>query len=210
MSCWRIASRYFFWPTVLAVTPGFLSCVSTRSFIRSLSVETPSCLTMSSACMNSRLRTGEPALSEFSSERKRFFARSRPSAGPSSLIQPSREVALTPSWLSSACRLRGSWLKSCCAARAFSKWRVSVGIRRWQWARRPVSVLEGVTQLGGHFTQGLRDHAGPGDDGHEVGVPLPAGDDVDVQMLGDAGAGGLAEVDANVESIGFDEFRQSV
>ncbi len=37
-------------------------------------------------------------------------ARSMASASPSSLIQPSREVALTPSWCSSACRLRGSLL----------------------------------------------------------------------------------------------------
>ncbi len=34
--------------------------------------------------------------------------------------------------------------------------------------------------------------AGFGDDGHEIGIAEPAGEDVEVQMAGDAGAGGAA------------------
>ena len=44
--------------------------------------------------------------------------------------------------------------------------------------------------------------AGFGGGGHEVGVAAPAGDEVDVEMLVDAGAGSGAEVDADVEAVG--------
>jgi len=73
-----------------------------------------------SAWVKSRFFTGEPAFIRLSSEVNSCLARSMPSVGPSSLIQPSRAVAFTPSSVSSDCRLRGSWLNSCCANRAFS------------------------------------------------------------------------------------------
>ena len=44
-----------------------------RSLMRSLSVETPSCFTTFRAWENSRLRTGVPALSEFSSRQKQLL-----------------------------------------------------------------------------------------------------------------------------------------
>src|SRR4051812_9486125 len=50
--------------------------------------------------------------------------------------------------------------------------------------------------------EGLDDHAGVGDGGHEVGVALPAGDDVPVEVAGQAGAGGAAEVQADVVAVG--------
>lgn len=43
--------------------------------------------------------------------------------------------------------------------------------------------------------------AGGADGGEEVGVVGPAGDDVDVKMFGHAGAGGGAEVEAEVEAF---------
>ncbi len=51
---------------------------------------------------------------------------------------------------------------------------------------------------GGHF---LRQHADVADDRHEVGVAGPARHDVHVQVVGDAGAGGLAEIDADVQAL---------
>jgi len=84
MSCLRMASRYFFWATVLAVTPGFFSCVVTRSLTRFFSVSAPSCLTTFSAWVNSRFFTGEPAFSRVSSDAKKCLARSIASASPSS------------------------------------------------------------------------------------------------------------------------------
>src|SRR2546422_962745 len=73
--CLRMASRYFFWPTVLAVTPGLRSWVCTRWLVRSMSVSAPSCFTTLRAWVNSRLRTGEPALSELSSDTNNCLAR---------------------------------------------------------------------------------------------------------------------------------------
>ncbi len=41
------------------------------------------------------------------------------------------------------------------------------------------------------------------DDGHEIGVAAPAWDDVNMQVFLNAGAGGAAKVDADVEAVGF-------
>ena len=49
------------------------------------------------------------------------------------------------------------------------------------------------------------DSCGPGG-GHEIGVVRPPGNDVDVEMLGDASAGGASQVEANVKAIGFHGF----
>ena len=51
---------------------------------------------------------------------------------------------------------------------------------------------------------GLGDDADIGDDGHEVGIPIPAGDEVLVEVAGHAGAGTAAEVDADIEALGGD------
>src|SRR5579859_1232528 len=201
-SCRRIASRYLFWPTVLAVTPGFRSCVITRSLTKSLRVAAPSCFTTFSAWANSRLRTGVPAFNRVSSETKRCLTRSRASAWPSSLIQPSRDVALTPSSVSRDCRLRGSLLKSCCATRAFSKWRVSVATAKLFCQLR--------AQFSGQLVQSLRQNSGAGQHRHEISVTVPARYDVNVQMLRDAGARDFAKIDADVEAVRFHQFRQRV
>src|SRR5260221_230873 len=65
-------------------------------------------------------------------------------------------------------------------------------------------------QLGGQFVQGLGENARLGDNGHEVCVSLPARDDMDVQMVGYPGAGGFAQIEADVESVGLGQLRQRV
>src|SRR5688500_8329410 len=52
--------------------------------------------------------------------------------------------------------------------------------------------------------QGLGYDAHVADDAHEVRVAGPAGDDVLVEVAGEAGAGASAEVDADVEALGAD------
>ena len=51
------------------------------------------------------------------------------------------------------------------------------------------------------FFQCLRQHAGPRQHGHEVVVAFPARDDVEVEVVGDAGAGARTEVQADVEAL---------
>src|SRR5258708_1051238 len=48
--------------------------------------------------------------------------------------------------------------------------------------------------------QRLRDHADVAHGLHEVHVARPARDDVDMQVAGDPGAGGAADVDADVDA----------
>lgn len=57
-----------------------------------------------------------------------------------------------------------------------------------------------------HCLEGLGEDSGVAEDGHEVGVAVPARDDVEVEVAGDAGAGGFAEVDADVEAVGLEGF----
>jgi hypothetical protein len=45
----------------------------------------------------------------------------------------------------------------------------------------------------------LGKHAGVGDDGHEIGVAVPAGDDMAVQVLGDSRARLCSEIETHVE-----------
>ena len=47
----------------------------------------------------------------------------------------------------------------------------------------------------------MGDDADVAEDGHEVDVAVPAGDDVGVDVAGDAGAGDFADVDADVEAL---------
>ena len=61
--------------------------------------------------------------------------------------------------------------------------------------------LETSFQLTIRRPQVFRDDARLADGGHEVGVARPAREDVHMEMIGDAGAGGLAEVDAEVEAV---------
>ena len=54
-----------------------------------------------------------------------------------------------------------------------------------------------------HRGEGLGEHAGLADDGHEIGVAGPAGDDVGVEVR-DAAAGGGAEIETDIEGVGTD------
>src|SRR5882672_9571763 len=49
--------------------------------------------------------------------------------------------------------------------------------------------------------QTIREHARAADDRHEVRVAGPARHDVDVQVIGHTGAGALAEIQTDVESL---------
>ena len=52
------------------------------------------------------------------------------------------------------------------------------------------------------FFDGLGDDADIADDGHEINVAVPARDDVAVDVAGDACAGALADVEADVVALG--------
>jgi len=60
-------------------------------------------------------------------------------------------------------------------------------------------ALETGVDVGQRFGQ----DPGLGDDGHEVGVALPAGHDVNVQVRLHARPRGLADVDAHIEAVGM-------
>ena len=65
-----------------------------------------------------------------------------------------------------------------------------------------IAVVEVGFELVVLVEEGLGHDVGFCDDGHEVGVAFPAGDDVLVEVFGEAGAGGSAEVVAEVEAVG--------
>ena len=65
-------------------------------------------------------------------------------------------------------------------------------------------------ELGVNGGKVARVDAGGADGGEKVGIVGPSGDDVDVEMLGHAGAGGGAEVEADVESLGFHGLAEGV
>lgn len=69
---------------------------------------------------------------------------------------------------------------------------------------------EGVTELGGDFLEGLGQDAGGSEDGHEIGVALPTGHDVEVEVFDDAGSGHPAEVESDIESIGAQGLAQGI
>ena len=48
------------------------------------------------------------------------------------------------------------------------------------------------------------------EDRHEIGVAVPARDNVDVEMIGDARAGGAAEIDSDVESVRLHHLGQGI
>ena len=50
--------------------------------------------------------------------------------------------------------------------------------------------------------EGLGHDVGFSDDGHEVGVAVPAGDDVLVEVFCETGTGGAADVIADIEAVG--------
>jgi len=54
------------------------------------------------------------------------------------------------------------------------------------------------------FFEGLTDETGITCCGHEVGITVPAGDQVQMNMVGQAGAGAAADIDSNVVTMGMD------
>lgn len=64
-------------------------------------------------------------------------------------------------------------------------------------------VGEGDPEVCGGLLEGFWHDGGAGDEGHEIYVAFPAGHEMDVEMFNDAGAGNLAEIDADIESLGF-------
>src|SRR4051794_8894780 len=60
-----------------------------------------------------------------------------------------------------------------------------------------------IFELEVRLLDGLGDDADVADDGHEIDVAIPAGDDVGMDVSGDAGAGAFADVDADVEALGI-------
>src|SRR5688572_12040176 len=50
--------------------------------------------------------------------------------------------------------------------------------------------------------QGFGQHAGLGQGGHEVGVAVPAGHAVHVEVAGNAGAGAAPQVGTHVQAVG--------
>src|SRR5687767_13878082 len=62
-------------------------------------------------------------------------------------------------------------------------------------------AFEDRTKAGSRRAKLLGQHARPSDDGHEVGVAVPARHEMHVHVLDDAGAGRRAEIDADVDSF---------
>src|SRR6516225_2920505 len=67
---------------------------------------------------------------------------------------------------------------------------------------RGQEVVEGLERLNNNFC--IRQNR------HKVGIAVPAGNQVPVKMSGQAGTGGGAEVDANVEAVGAHDFLQEL
>ena len=66
--------------------------------------------------------------------------------------------------------------------------------------RGSVDIVREVLQSIVAVEQMLRHHPGLADDGHEIGIALPARHDVPVQMVFDAGTGALAEIHSQIDS----------
>lgn len=63
----------------------------------------------------------------------------------------------------------------------------------------------GFEEVVGCF-EALGDYADFADGGHKVCVAVPAGDDMPMDVAGDARSAGSAEVDADVETVGMEHF----
>jgi hypothetical protein len=72
------------------------------------------------------------------------------------------------------------------------------------------TACESCSKLGCQVFQCLRDDHGIGQNRHEIGVAEPAWDDVDVEVLENSRASNFAEVDADVEAVGFHELGEGV
>ena len=70
----------------------------------------------------------------------------------------------------------------------------------------PDLSFQGGAEFGVNGRKIARVNPGGPDGGHEIGVVRPAGNDVDVEMFGDAGARGASQVETDVEAIWFEGF----
>src|SRR5215216_3186193 len=80
--------------------------------------------------------------------------------------------------------------------------RMSYALKMPVGARTACSVKAAPQRLVA-LLEGLRHHPRVGDHRHEVGVAAPAGHDVQVDVVLDAGAGDPALVEADVEAVRF-------
>lgn len=71
-----------------------------------------------------------------------------------------------------------------------------------------IQSLKSFPQLLPRFPQTFRNHFRVSNYGHEVGVAIPARHEVKMQMRVDAGAGGFADVHADVEAVRRHHFFQ--
>lgn len=90
-------------------------------------------------------------------------------------------------------------------------WRWALGVRKRTTARNENESKGGGGEGahgGGEFFpgrfEGLGEDTGGADHGHEVAVAVPAGDDVAVEMVDAAAGDGTAEVESDVEGVGFE------
>lgn len=72
------------------------------------------------------------------------------------------------------------------------------------------SLLNALSQHRIQFVQRLRHHVRVGEHGHEVGVPVPTGNDVYVKVVDDARSGAAAKIDTDIESLGLHGFGQQL
>jgi hypothetical protein len=72
---------------------------------------------------------------------------------------------------------------------------------QWREAELIGVVIEGIVQS----VEGDGDDADVALDGHEIGVAVPAGDDVGVDVVWQACACAAADVEPDVEALGFDD-----
>lgn len=61
-----------------------------------------------------------------------------------------------------------------------------------------------------HRFEGLGQDACRAEHGHEVCVAAPARDDVLVEVFGDSGSGGFAQVDTNIEAVGVERLLENL
>jgi len=59
-------------------------------------------------------------------------------------------------------------------------------------------------EVGVQLVKSLADDVGIADDVHIIGIPVPPGHDVNMQVFGHAGAGAPAEIHANIETVRCD------
>ena len=156
------------------------------------------------ACSRARPRSANWALCERSRARSRRQlhptrdCRRRRLTWPSPSMRPRSEAERAPAAVPSEFRAGGPILVGQRSRPSLPLARCTVvagAFSRASEARRPRARAARRDQM-------LRDHLDVGEHRHEVRVAAPARHDVQVPVVGDAGAGDAAEVPAEVEALG--------